>query len=874
MQHDHPIPDESGRREPPPDDHIVGEHPERIGPYRVLRVLGEGGMGVVYLAEQTEPVRREVALKILKLGMDTRQVVARFEAERQSLAVMEHPGIATVFDAGATESGRPFFVMERVDGEPITDHCDRHRLPVRQRVQLFLQVCRAVQHAHQKGVIHRDLKPSNVLVTDGGDGPLCKVIDFGIARAVECDTEARTRLTQVEQSLGTPAYMSPEQAVGSGLDVDTRTDIYSLGVLLYELLAGMLPFEPQAYRGWAFVAHHLSKDPPRPSVRFAGLPAEEQTRLAAARGAGADAVRRALRGDLDWIVMRALEKERERRYETATGFALDLERHLAHEPVLASPPSRAYQARKFVLRHRIGVAFSGATAVFLVAFAVSMAVQADRVAHARDLALARQGQAEELIGFMVGDLRGKLTPVGRLDILDEVGQRALAYFAAVPESELTDAELFRRAEAIRQLGEVRFEQGDLAGAEETFREALAATQRLGARDPTRAEWQVALGAAHYWVGYVHWMQSNLDGALAEFVAYREIAERLVSRDAANPEWRRELGHAYSNLGSVQEARGDLQGALSSFQAMLPLREAVAQHEGGDRSARFSLAVAHNKIAVVQQKMGLFADAAEGFRQVLAIKEALVLEDPDDVPMRDHLALANTFRGRSLLQQGLLAEATPRFEASLAIYRELTAHDPENGEWRTALGHRLLDLAGARQHAGDLAGAVALVQEGTEVFGALHRSSPPALGPRRSLASSRRALGSLALVGGDPQRALRELRAAAEAFQRILGDAPADRRAALGLAEALLLQGEAYMALGRRAEAEGAWRRAQAVLEPLQASVPEVEARALWSAVLLRTGRQDAASGLVDELYALGYREPGFLQLVQRPSSPRVRTTRR
>jgi eukaryotic-like serine/threonine-protein kinase len=233
-----------------------GEDPDRIGPYRILRVLGEGGMGVVYLAEQTEPVRRQDALKILKLGMDTRQVVARFDSERQALAVMEHAGIAKVFDAGATEAGRPFFVMERVDGVPITEFCDDHALGLRERVRLFVQVCRAVQHAHQKGVIHRDLKPSNVLVTEADGAPLCKIIDFGIARATEQSAEERTRLTQHDQSLGTPAYMSPEQAIGSDLDIDTRTDIYSLGVLLYELLAGVLPFEPEAYRGWAFLAPH------------------------------------------------------------------------------------------------------------------------------------------------------------------------------------------------------------------------------------------------------------------------------------------------------------------------------------------------------------------------------------------------------------------------------------------------------------------------------------------------------------------------------------------------------------------------------------------------------------------------------------------
>jgi len=320
-------------------------------------------MGVVYGAEQTEPVRREVALKVIKLGMDTKEVVARFEAERQALAVMEHPSIAKVFDAGVTESGQPYFVMELVRGTPIVEYCDEHRLTIQERVRIFVQVCRAIQHAHQKGVIHRDLKPSNVLVTEADGKPLPKIIDFGIAKAAERPLTDEAIATGVEQVLGTPAYTSPEQAGVAGVDVDTRTDVYSLGVTLYELIVGALPFESGAYRGLARLATALERDPPTPSHRLVEL-GVTQVMVAEHRRTDASALKRELRGDLDWIVMKAIEKDRNDRYETAEGLAMELLRYLDNQPVLARPPSAAYRTGKFVRRHRVGVAFSATLAVF------------------------------------------------------------------------------------------------------------------------------------------------------------------------------------------------------------------------------------------------------------------------------------------------------------------------------------------------------------------------------------------------------------------------------------------------------------------------------------------------------------------------------
>jgi serine/threonine protein kinase/type II secretory pathway pseudopilin PulG len=377
-----------------------------IGRYRLLQQLGEGGFGRVYQAEQLEPVRREVALKVIKLGMDTRQVMARFEAERQALAMMDHPGIARVFDAGATSSGRPYFVMELVRGVSITRYCDDNRLTTRERLELFVKVCSAVQHAHQKGVIHRDLKPGNILVTMHDGVPIPKVIDFGIAKATSVRLTERTIFTESRQFVGTPEYMSPEQAEMSGLDVDTRADVYSLGVILYELLVGRTPFDSEALRGQGLEALSTvirETDPPKPSVRYATL-GDERAAVARQRGADADRHGRMLRGDLEWIVMRAIEKSRMRRYQTAASLADDVERYLRDEPVEAGPPSALYRLSKFARRRRgtlitAGVAIAlvlvslAGTSIGLVRARAAEAAQREQLA----IALEERATAQELM---------------------------------------------------------------------------------------------------------------------------------------------------------------------------------------------------------------------------------------------------------------------------------------------------------------------------------------------------------------------------------------------------------------------------------------------------------------------------------------------
>ncbi|MGZ4973225.1 MAG: protein kinase domain-containing protein, partial [Limisphaerales bacterium] len=382
----------------------------RIGRYTLLKQIGEGGCGIVHLAEQEEPVRRQVALKIIKLGLDTRSVIARFEAERQALALMDHPHIAKVFDAGATDTGRPYFVMELVRGVKITEYCDQQKLSTRQRLDLFILVCQAIQHAHQKGIIHRDIKPSNVLVTELDGKAVPKIIDFGIAKATSGQRLSdETLFTAFEQFLGTPAYMSPEQADLGGVDIDTRTDVYSLGVLLYELITGQPPFSPeQIARAGLDEMRRLirEQEPPTPSACLSTLAAEKLTVLASFRGAAAPKLIHTVRGDLDWIAMKALEKERARRYDTPVGLAVDIQRHLDNEPVAARPPGTLYKFQKFTRRNRIAVAAIAAVTLALIAGTVISLWQARQARQAEQRSRADSARSRQVAQLLKNLLAG------------------------------------------------------------------------------------------------------------------------------------------------------------------------------------------------------------------------------------------------------------------------------------------------------------------------------------------------------------------------------------------------------------------------------------------------------------------------------------
>jgi formylglycine-generating enzyme required for sulfatase activity/tRNA A-37 threonylcarbamoyl transferase component Bud32 len=439
---------------------------QQIGRYKLLEQIGEGGFGTVWMAEQREPVKRRVALKVIKLGMDTKQVIARFEAERQALAIMDHPNIARVFDAGSTDTGRPYFVMEYVRGVSIVEYCDSERLDTRARLDLFVKTCQAIQHAHQKGIIHRDIKPSNVMVTLHDGTPVPKVIDFGVAKATNAELTEKTLFTQHRQIIGTPAYMSPEQAEMSGLDIDTRSDVYALGVLLYELLTGTTPFKHEELmcEGYAAMMQIIrEKEPHKPSTRLS-TQGDAATRTAQLRRTDVAKLSAILRGDLDWIVMKCLEKDRSRRYETANGLAADIGRHLTDEPVMAGPPSASYRFRKFIKRHRAGVVAATIIAVALGLGAAGTIAGVLRAQTAEATARALQPQADEYRARTLRKEASDLWPPHpeNIDALNEWVAEAREFTGGLPDyrARLADGEVEEEALLLSALVEELDQLGD------------------------------------------------------------------------------------------------------------------------------------------------------------------------------------------------------------------------------------------------------------------------------------------------------------------------------------------------------------------------------------------------------------------------------
>lgn len=559
-----------------------------IGRYKILDLIGEGGFGTVFLAEQREPVRRRVALKVIKLGMDTRRVIARFEAERQALAMMDHPHIARVLDADATEAGRPYFVMELVAGDPITKYCDKHKLTIKARLALFGQVCGAVQHAHTKGIIHRDLKPSNILVSTHDDRPFAKVIDFGIAKATYPALTDKTLFTEQHHLLGTPAYMSPEQAEGS-VDMDTRTDIYSLGALLYELLTGSTPFTSEELRraGIMGIQRMIREtEPPDPSTRIS-LSSATLPSLAINRAIEPHHLLAVVRGDLDWIVMKCLEKDRTRRYETVGSLASDIEHHLHGKPVIAAPPSTAYRLQKFVRRHRVAVG-TGTTVAAALVIGLGVALIGLRSAvRARDAEVTARKRAESALEF-VSEMFGAVDPelarghdVTVAEILDPAAAKVAQAFAGDPKSEAlvrgtlgqAYSTLARYPDALRQLelawelrhgqgqdsdaqtmallhmwGKTLLESGDVAGAVEMLQRALQ--QRTEALGPTHRDALATRSA----LAFAKQQAGDLAGATADIrEVLRDQEEALGPDDRATLESMASLADMLGSAGNLEEA---------------------------------------------------------------------------------------------------------------------------------------------------------------------------------------------------------------------------------------------------------------------------------------------------------------------------------
>jgi serine/threonine protein kinase/tetratricopeptide (TPR) repeat protein len=742
-----------------------------IGPYKLLEQIGEGGMGVVYMAEQTQPVRRKVALKIIKPGMDTKQVIARFEAERQALAMMDHPNIARVYDAGATESGRPYFVMELVRGIPITEYCDHHRLSIPVRLGLFMQVCQAVQHAHQKGIIHRDIKPTNVLVTSLDGSPLPKVIDFGIAKATGQSLTDKTLFTGFAQLIGTPLYMSPEQAELSAVDVDTRSDIYSLGVLLYELLTGTTPFDQDTFRTAALdeVRRIIrEQEPPKPSTRLSGLGAKLTT-VSENRQTDARKLNRSLRGELDWIVMKALEKDRRRRYETPSGLARDVGRYLAGDPVEAGPPSAWYRLRKAARRNRAATVVAAA----LVAGTVVSTWQAWRATRAEELARQRLGevegaraatatalqqseearaQADATSTFLVEALSSPNPSAGGrevkvADVLDRASAKLDKEFAGSPVTKgaLLEAlgktyqglglydkavNLLTKAAAVREaaLGpdhpHTLFSRNDLAIAYWTAGRRSEATALFEATLKIR---EAALGPDH---PDTLALRNNLASAYLTAGRTSEAIPLLEStlkiREAAlGPDHRDTLASRH-NLASAYRAAGRYSEAIPLLESTLKLKEAKL---GPDHPS--TLASRHN-LADAYLDVGRTSEAIPLLESTLKLEEAKLGPDhPGTLDSRNSLADA-------YLDVGRTSEAIELFESTLKLYE--AKQGPDHPDTLTCRHN----LAGAYQEVGRTSEAIALYESTLKLFEAkLGPDHPQTLYCRNSLAGGYRTAGRMA-----------------------------------------------------------------------------------------------------------------------------------
>jgi eukaryotic-like serine/threonine-protein kinase len=657
-------------------------------------------MGVVYVAEQIQPVRRKVALKIIKPGMDTKQVIARFEAERQALALMDHPNIAKVHDAGTTESGHPYFVMELVRGIPITEYCDRERLAIPERLELFVLVCRAVQHAHQKGIIHRDLKPSNILVTVIDGAAVSKIIDFGVAKATGASLTERTLYTAFQQFVGTPLYMSPEQAGLAGVDVDTRSDIYALGVLLYELLTGTTPFDQETLRQAAFdeVRRIIrEQEPPKPSTRLSSLGATRTT-VSANRRADARHLDRAVRGELDWIVMKSLEKDRHRRYETANDFAADVMRYLTDRPVEACPPSVWYRFWKFARRNRVALSTGALVVIALVAGTAVSIWQAVRATMAeresrRQSAMARKAVDEMYTRVADGWLAHQphMTLVQR-DFLEN----ASAFYQEFAAGQSKDPGLrHETAEAAIRLGLIREKLGRHAEAEAAYRKAVTLEEELVGRHPDSPEYQRRLSRALHRLGdALRKDTSRLAESERLFRRSLAIREKLAQRFPGEADHQRDLAGGYLNLGLLFEAtdrRAEAEGAFHKakdiFEALV--REPVVQVEDREGLAKTFL-----DLGVVLHNTGRLPEAEAACSRSIELKKKIVAEFPDRPEYQYTLAKSCVTHGAVEIDRKQYADAVRTGKEAVRLFERLVNNYPAVPEYRMdfACSHTNLGVA--------------------------------------------------------------------------------------------------------------------------------------------------------------------------------------
>ncbi len=685
--------------------------------YRLVRQIGEGGMGTVYLAEQTQPLARQVAVKIVRAGMDSRAIMQRFDAERQALAIMDHPNIAKVHDAGTTPDGRPYFVMEYVEGLPITRYCDELHLRPEQRLELFMLVCQAVQHAHLKGIIHRDLKPSNLIISQCDGKPVPKVIDFGVAKLGHLPGDVQnTELTQVGMLVGTLQYMSPEQAELNNVDIDTRADIYSLGVILYELLTGFPPFGNQQFRQAALtemIRMIREVEPPKPSTKL--IETVELPMIAANRKLDPRKLQLALQGELDWIVMKALAKERDRRYETAYGLAMDIQRYLANEPVLAGPPSMAYRFRKFVSRHRhlawavcavalslIGGIIGTTIAMFKARDAEQQAVFeaeqkrkalviSEKALHAETLA---RGKTMEALRAMTDEImenqlfrREQLTSETREFLVRII--KHYEGFAAITSDSVESRAI--QAEGHQRVGLLRHRLGEYQEAEKALSASLRMYATLSTEYPTRTSFRQELARVQNNLGNLFRLLGRLPEAETAYDASLALRQQLVNESPQVPDYRQELARTLNNLGILYRATRRPVESEKARRASLQLLQQLITDFPQRLEYHVEWAAVSCNLGVLLHDLGKLSVARDAMQHGIAQYKQLTIDYPN-IPEHhlEHARQSNNLASL-LLDLQLLHEAQASYSHSIKTLKQLSNDFPARPEYRQELARTYHNL---------------------------------------------------------------------------------------------------------------------------------------------------------------------------------------
>jgi serine/threonine protein kinase/tetratricopeptide (TPR) repeat protein len=795
------------------------------GRFKLREKLGEGGMGVVFVAEQTEPVQRRVALKIIRAGLDTQRLLARFEQERQALALMDHPNIAKVFDAGMDPAGRPYFAMELVKGLPLTRYCDDAKLAPRQRLELFIPVCQAVQHAHQKGIIHRDLKPSNILVGLYDGRPVPKVIDFGVAKATGPRLTEQSVYTEVGSIIGTLEYMSPEQAELNNLDIDTRSDIYALGVILYELLTGAVPFSRKELEkaGLAEMLRVIKEaEPPRPSTRLSH--SDTLPSIAANRHMEPHRLTTLVRGELDWIVMKALEKDRGRRYETANGFAMDVQRYLAGEPVVAAPASQWYRLRKFVRRHRSAVAGAGLVLLTLIGgiagttWGLMRAVK-ERDAKALALKAEKQARADETKARKqaFAALRSLTTEVverkfaqGTVLTDDDRAflRGVIAQFDAFAAIKGDDADSRAvRAEGRGRVGLMRYHLGELKEAEQDYDQALSIRKQLAANFPSRPEFCQELARSHNNRGILLRGTGRLKEAEQDYDHALSIQKQLVADFPSRPEFRQELARSLVNRGNLLSVTGRLEQAERDYDQALSIDKQLAADFPARPKFRQELAGIHLSRGNLLQAMGRLKEAEQDYDQALSIRKQLAADFPARPAFRHDLAGIHNNRSALLRATGRLKEAEQENDQALSIYRQLAADFPTRPEFRRELATSQYNRGNLLRATGRLKEAEQDHDQALSIQKQLAADFPARPEFREAVAGSHNNRGTLLRATGRLKEAEQDYDQALSIYRQLAADFPNKPDLRNGLAGtcvnlAILLQREGNSAAAKRFLREG------------------------------------------------------------------------